>query len=106
MNDPSGSFRSALVHSRRLPVFLAALVFFKLIAPIDDEGGLLPRNCAAARTGTNNDRRADGPDWANTLRQAQQPLRAVRLGPAVRDQSLSAEGKVRDPVFKGLREDL
>jgi hypothetical protein len=38
------SLRSAFVHSRRLPVFLAALAFFKLIAPVDHEGRLLPRN--------------------------------------------------------------
>jgi hypothetical protein len=50
-----------------LPVFLAALAFFKSIAPDDDdddddEGQLLPRNRAAAstRTGTKNDRRNDG----------------------------------------------
>lgn len=38
------SLRSAFVHSRRLPVFLAALAFFKLIAPVDHEGRWLPRN--------------------------------------------------------------
>jgi hypothetical protein len=47
-----------------LPVFLAALAFFKSIAPVDDddEGQLLPRKRAAAstRTGTKNDRRNDG----------------------------------------------
>lgn len=30
------SFRSALVHSRRLPFFLATLAFFNSIAPIDE----------------------------------------------------------------------
>src|ERR1700720_978722 len=41
------SFRSAFVHSRRLPVFLTALAFFKSIAPID-KGRLLARFHGAA----------------------------------------------------------
>jgi hypothetical protein len=57
-----------------LPVFLAALAFFKSIAPVDDdddddEGQLLPRKRAAAstRTGTKNDRRNDGLAAKNLL---------------------------------------
>jgi hypothetical protein len=55
-----------------LPVFLAALAFFKSIAPVDDdddEGQLLPRKRAAAstRTGTKNDRRNDGLGTKNLL---------------------------------------
>src|SRR5258708_11678625 len=43
-------YKSAFVHSRRLLVVLVALAFFKSIAPVDDEGRLLPRKRAAAMT--------------------------------------------------------
>jgi hypothetical protein len=66
-----------------LPVFLAALAFFKSIAPVDDdddddEGQLLPRKRAAAstRTGTKNDRRNDGLG-AKTLLHSRLPTTAA-----------------------------
>jgi len=41
------SLRSAFVHSRRLTVFLAALAFFKSIAPVDHEAGCYHDKCSS-----------------------------------------------------------